>query len=136
MKAPARDRHDPKSLGTHEEKILLAGYVNDMASMHMAQPREAVIVVFKELLEVAGRRAPRLPLCTPPLIQLEDSLLVRKRAPSVAWFTNWKAQYGLASVSKASLQSSRACARQVPSARAWAALCERVRARWHQPQAP
>jgi hypothetical protein len=50
MKAPARDRHDPKALGTHEEKILLADYVNDMASMHMAQPREAVIVVFKELL--------------------------------------------------------------------------------------
>lgn len=39
-----------KCHGTHEEKLILARFVNEMARQHMTQPREAVAAVLKELL--------------------------------------------------------------------------------------
>jgi hypothetical protein len=105
--------HNMRSKGTHEEKLALAQFVNAMARNHMAQPREAVAAVLKEMLRsrdcaysAAGGGARRR-LRLPPLSSSERSFLEGRTGLGTEWFIRWEQQYGIMPVTKASLQSEK-----------------------------
>ena len=114
----AASKRPNHAVGTREERRTLATFVDTMAREHMAQPRDAVAAMMREML--AHRRqmvqaASTLPagqpsghnLSPPPLTTAELDFLEGRRALSTGWFIRWEEEEGVKSISKAALQSEK-----------------------------
>jgi hypothetical protein len=95
-------------VGSPEEKQLLAQYVQSMAAEHMAQPREAVGSMLKELLRLRKIAVEEHRLKNvPPLNKRETEFCGSdKIVPGDDWFKQWQTEFCIAPVTKASLQSA------------------------------
>ena len=109
----AATRRREQAVGTHEERLELANFVKSMAQEHMAQPRQAVTSLLKEMLAhrrgvlqmMAVTPTPKTVSRPSPITPAELAIIEGSRGLSKEWFLRWELEYGVAPVSKASLQS-------------------------------
>lgn len=102
---PGEGRLNANVVGSPEEKQLLAQIVQSMAAERMAQPREAVGSMLKEVrLRKTAVEEHRLKNVPPPTS--ERRIRSDKIVPGDDWFKQWQTEFCIAPVTKASLQSA------------------------------